>query len=190
MAFELAVAAAAGLVAHSIALIVFGIDSGIELLTASVVLRRLFLRSSTIGDDRLDEGERTASRIVGYVLFALITYIVISSAYSFLVGAKVEASVPGVAIAAAALVVMPALWRWRLSLAKRLGSPALGTDAACSLVCLYMSAVLLAGLVLNALFGLWRADSLAALAMVWWIRGEGLEALEAAKTGERCECGG
>lgn len=58
-------------------------------------------------------------------------------------------------------------------------------DAACSLVCIYMSAVLLAGLVLNSLFGWWWADPVAALAMIWWIRGEAREALEAARTGMR-----
>jgi divalent metal cation (Fe/Co/Zn/Cd) transporter len=90
----------------------------------------------------------------------------------------------------AALIAMPVLWRWRLSLARGLGSPALRADAACSLVCAYMSATLLVGLLLNRLFGWWWADSLAALGMIWWIRGEASEALEAARTGCHCEtCG-
>jgi divalent metal cation (Fe/Co/Zn/Cd) transporter len=85
---------------------------------------------------------------------------------------------------------MPLLWRWRLVLANRLGSPALRADAACSLVCAYMSATLLVGLLLNSLLGWWWADSLAALGMSWWIRGEAAEALEAARSGKHCEeCG-
>ena len=91
------------------------------------------------------------------------------------------------ALAVAALVIMPLLWRWRLGLAARLDSPALRADAACSLVCLYLSATLLVGLLLNRLFGWWWADPLAALAMIWWIRGEANEALEAARTGQRDE---
>ncbi len=90
-------------------------------------------------------------------------------------------------MAVAALVVMLPLWRWRLSLARRLQSPALRADAACSLVCIYMSAVLLIGLLLNGLAGWWWADPLAALAMIWWIRGEAREALEAARSGRREE---
>jgi divalent metal cation (Fe/Co/Zn/Cd) transporter len=66
-----------------------------------------------------------------------------------------------------------------------LASPALRADAACSLVCIYLSVTLLAGLVLNALLGWWWADPLAALAMIWWISGEAAEALEAAKTSRR-----
>jgi divalent metal cation (Fe/Co/Zn/Cd) transporter len=78
---------------------------------------------------------------------------------------------------------MPLLWRWRGALAARFASPALCADAACSLVCTYMSAVLLAGLLLRHLFGWWWANPVAALAMIWWIRAEAAEALEAAKSG-------
>ena len=82
---------------------------------------------------------------------------------------------------------MAALWRWRLNLADRLGSPALKGDAACSAVCLYMAGTTLAGLILNQLFGWWWADPIAALALIWWIRGEANEALEAARTGQACQ---
>jgi len=74
---------------------------------------------------------------------------------------------------------MAVLWRWRLHLAERLGSPALRGDAACSVVCLYLAGATLVGLVLNSLFGFWWADSLAGLALIWWIRGEAQEAVEA-----------
>jgi divalent metal cation (Fe/Co/Zn/Cd) transporter len=91
------------------------------------------------------------------------------------------------ALAVAALVIMPLLWRWRRRLAEKLESPALRADAACSLVCIYMSATLLVGLLLNHLLGWWWADPAAALAMIWWIRGEAREALEAARSGRRDE---
>jgi len=84
---------------------------------------------------------------------------------------------------------MSLLWSWRLALAGRLHSPALRADAACSLVCISMSAVLLGGLLLNSLLGSWWADRLAALAMIWWIRGEAREALEAARSGRHGERG-
>lgn len=131
----------------------------------------------------LDARERQASRLVGRGLYSLIVYVVASSAWSLASGSRPESSRAGVALAVAALVIMPLLWRWRLALAQHLDSPALRADAACSLVCIYMSAVLLVGRLLNSVFGWWWADPLAALAMIWWIRGEAREAIEAARSG-------
>jgi divalent metal cation (Fe/Co/Zn/Cd) transporter len=187
MVVELAVAVWAGVAARSVALVAFGIDSGIELVTALVVLRLLLRHSARATDEELDRRERQASRVVGWALYALIVYIAVSSAYALVTGSRPEGSTLGTALAVAALIVMPLLWRWRAVLARRLGSPSLHADAACSLVCAYMSATLLVGLLLNRLFGWWWADPLAALAMIWWIRGEAAEALEAARTGCRCE---
>jgi divalent metal cation (Fe/Co/Zn/Cd) transporter len=185
MVVELVVAVAAGIVARSIALTAFGVDSGVELFTALVVLRQLLLHSDRATDEDLDTRERQASRIVGWSLYGLIVYIVLSSGWSLISRSKPEASTVGVALAIAALVVMPVLWRWRVGLAARLESPALRADAACSLVCIYMSAILLVGLLLNSLFAWWWADPVAGLAMIWWIRGEANEALEVARTGLR-----
>jgi divalent metal cation (Fe/Co/Zn/Cd) transporter len=183
MIVELVVALWAGIAARSVALTTFGVDSGIELFTAGVVLRQLLLHSERATDEELDRRERQASRLVGYALYGLIVYIVATSVWSLAGGRRPEASTAGIALAVAALIVMPVLWRWRLGLAGRLRSPGLRADAACSLVCIFMSAVLLAGLALNGLFGWWWADPAAALAMIWWIRGEAAEALEAARTG-------
>lgn len=189
MAVELGVALVAGIAARSVALTAFGVDSGIELVTALVVLRQLLLYSDRATAEELDARERQSSRIVGWGLYALIAYIVVTAALGLFAGVRAEPSTAGVVLAAAALVVMPVLWRWRLALAAKLDSPALRADAACSIICAYLSATLLAGLALNALLGWWWADTVAALAMIWWIRGEAEEALEAARTGTRCECG-
>jgi divalent metal cation (Fe/Co/Zn/Cd) transporter len=183
MVVELVVALWAGVVARSVALTTFGIDSALELFTALVVLRQLILHTQRATDEELDIRERQASRLVGFGLDGLIAYIVASSAWSLASGSRPQSSTAGVALALAALIIMPLLWRWRLALASRLDSPALRADSACSLVCVYLSATLLAGLALNALLGWWWADPLAALAMIFWIRGEAAEALEAAKTG-------
>jgi divalent metal cation (Fe/Co/Zn/Cd) transporter len=168
-----------------VALTTFGIDSALELFTALVVLRQLILHTQRATGEELDARERQASRLVGLGLYGLIAYIVASSAWSLASGSRPQSSPVGLALACAALIVMPVLWRWRLVLAGRLDSPALRADAACSLVCVYLSVTLLAGLLLNALLGWWWADPLAALAMIWWIRGEAAEALEAAKSGRR-----
>ena len=185
MVVELVVALAAGIAARSVALTTFGVDSGIELFTAFVVLRQLLLHTERATEEELDARERQASRLVGWGLYGLIGYIVISSGWSLLMRSRPESSTPGLVLAIAALCVMPVLWLWRRRLAEALGSPALRGDAACSLVCIYMAATLLVGLLLNSLFGWWWADPVAWLAMIWWIGVEAREALRAALSGHR-----
>jgi len=179
MSIELSVALAAGIMARSVALTAFGIDSGVELFTAAVVLRRLLQRTPSEERGERTLGERRASRLVGYGLYALIVYIVVSAVTSLVLQIRPEASPAGLALTVLALGVMAVLWKWRIGLADRLGSPALRGDAACSLVCLYLAGTTLVGLLLNQLFGFWWADPIAGLALVWWIRGEANEALEA-----------
>jgi len=180
MLVEGVIAVGAGLVAHSVALTAFGFDSFIELFSAAVVLRRVLERSEAEERGSLTPGERTASGLVGWALYLLIAYIVLSAGAGILLRLRPEASPIGLGLTLASIVIMTILWRWRLSLADRLGSPALRGDAACSVVCLYMAVATLAGLALNALFGWWWADPIAGLALIWWIRGEAQEALEAA----------
>lgn len=187
MMVELVVALAAGIAARSVALTTFGVDSGIELFTAFVVLRQLLLHTDRATDEDLDARELQASRLVGWGLYGLIVYIIASSGWSLLTQSRPESSIPGIALAVAALVVMTPLWRWRRRLAEALDSPALRGDAACSLVCIYMAATLLVGLLLNSLFAWWWADPVAGLLMIWWIRGEAREALEAARSGRHCD---
>lgn len=177
MVIEATVAIIAGVAARSVALTAFGVDSGVELFSSAVVLHRLLQRSESEERGSLSGGERRASRLVGYALYALIAYIVLSALVSLVLRIEPERSPVGIGLTAASLGIMAGLWRWRLVLADRLGSPALRGDAACSMVCLYMAAVALAGLLLNQLFGLWWADPLAALALIWWIRGEAREAV-------------
>ncbi len=189
MVVEGAIAVGAGLIAHSVALTAFGFDSFIELFSAAVVLRRVLERSADEERGSLTSGERTASRFVGWALYILIGYIVLSAVAGIALGLRAEISPVGIGLALMSLVIMAGLWRWRLDLSQRLGSPALRGDAACSVVCLYLAAATLVGLGLNALFGFWWADSLAGLALIWWIRGEANEALEAAATGNACSEG-
>lgn len=181
MVIEAAVAIVAGIAARSVALTAFGVDSGVELFSSAVVLHRLLQRSESEERGSLSGGERRASRLVGYALYGLIAYVVLSAVVSLVLRIEPQRSPVGIALTVASLAIMAGLWRWRLALADRLGSPALRGDAACSMVCLYMAAVALAGLVVNQLFGLWWADPLAALLLIWWIRGEAKEAVEAGR---------
>jgi divalent metal cation (Fe/Co/Zn/Cd) transporter len=181
MVVEGAVAIGAGIAARSVALTAFGVESGIELFSSVVVLRRLLQRTESDERNSMTGGERNATRLVGLALYALIVYIVLSAGVALVFRFEPVGSPIGIGLTIASLVIMAVLWRWRLALAERLGSPALRGDAACSMVCLYMAGVALAGLLLNQLFGLWWADPLAALALIWWIRGEANEALDASR---------
>jgi len=177
MIAEGAVAIGAGVAAHSVALTAFGVDSGIELFSSVVVLRRLLQRSENEERGSMTRRERSATKLVGFALYSLIAYILLSAGGALVFRLEPAASPVGIGLTIASLLIMAALWRWRLALADRLGSPALRGDAACSMVCLYMAGVALAGLLLNQFFGLWWADPLAGLALIWWIRGEADEAL-------------
>lgn len=184
MIVEAAVSVAAGLAAGSIALIAFGVDSVIELVSAGTLLWRLRLEDAgPAASERIERAERLASRIVGASLLALAAYVVLQSGYDLWTRSAPERSLPGIAIAAAALVVMPALVRAKARVASTIGSAALRGDAACGVVCAYMAATLLAGLVLRAAFGWWWADPVAALGIVYFIVREGREALAGARDG-------
>ena len=180
MLIEGLIAVGAGVAAHSVALTAFGFDSFIELFSSAVVLRRVLQRTEDEERGSLTRGERTASRLVGSALYVLIAYIVVAAAAGLLLRLRPEASPVGLGLTLVSIPIMALLWRWRLSLADRLGSPALRGDAACSVVCLYMAFATLAGLALNAVFGWWWADPIAGLALIWWIRGEANEALGSA----------
>jgi divalent metal cation (Fe/Co/Zn/Cd) transporter len=196
MVIEATIALGAGVASHSVSLETFGLDSLIELVSAGTLLWRLEVErherealGRVVSEGRIEQVERRASRIVGWALFALVGYIVLAVAVNALIGQRAEIAPVGVALAAASSLIMPALWWSKRFIAARIDSAALRADAACSLVCAYMSLTLLAGLALNALFGWWWADSVAALALIYFIVREGREALEAAEGQDTCACG-
>jgi divalent metal cation (Fe/Co/Zn/Cd) transporter len=173
-----------GAAAGSIALIGFGVDSFVETSSGLVLLWRL-----QGGRDHATEAkvEARALRLVGLSLFLLAAYVAYDAASSLLEREEPDASVPGIILAGVSLVVMPVLARKKRKLAAALGSRALAADSFQTSLCTWLSAILLAGLLLNATLGLWWADPVAALAMVPIITREGSEAFR----GERCDdCGG
>lgn len=174
---EAVVAVGAGLLAGSAALVGFGVDSVIESSSGAVMLWRL--RAGARGEAR----ERTALRLVGVSFLLLAAYVTYDAARALALREPPEASYVGVGVAALSLVVMPLLARAKRRVAADLGSRAMRADSRQTDLCAYLSAILLAGLALNALFGLWWADPAAALVMVPIIAREGVEALR----GETCD---
>ncbi|MBV9415507.1 MAG: cation transporter [Solirubrobacterales bacterium] len=174
MTVEAAVAVAAGIAAGSVALMAFGIDSVIEFVAAFVVLQTF--RAEQTG--RTDSNEQRALRVIGVTFFVLAAYIIADAAYTLIAVNKPDSSPAGIAVAAAALAVMPLLAALKRRTGTRLGSQMLLADAAESMFCAYLSATVLVGLLLNAVLGWWWADPVAALAVVPLIIKEGLEAFE------------
>ena len=189
MTIEASVALMVGFMTRSVSLQGFGIDSVIELVAGGMLLWRLLVEQRGGSIEVVEQAERRASGVTATGLFALAVYIVADSAFSLLTQSRPEASWWGVGLAMAAASIMPLLWQGKLRVAKQIGSAALKADAACSVTCAYMSLTLLAGLLLNRLFGWWWADPLAALVLIYFLVQEGREALHEARTGETCSCG-
>jgi divalent metal cation (Fe/Co/Zn/Cd) transporter len=172
---EAIVAVSAGLAAGSIALVGFGFDSTIEVLSAWVVVWQ-FRGELRGGYD--EDRERRALRAIGVTFFVLAAYVVVEAVRDlFFVDGEPGESAVGIGLAASSLLVMPVLAWAKRRTAAQLGSPTLRADATETLLCSWLSAALLAGLVLNAAAGWWWADPLAALAIAVLATHEGLEAI-------------
>lgn len=168
------IAIVAGLIAGSIALVGFGFDSVIEVVSGAALLWRLY---SDAEETRRERVEAIALRIVGICFLALALYVSYDSIKSLLTREPPEESIPGIILAAASLIIMPLLTRSKRKVARQINSGALVADAKQTELCTYLSAILLGGLLLNALIGWWWADPVAALIMVPIIAKEGVEAL-------------
>jgi divalent metal cation (Fe/Co/Zn/Cd) transporter len=181
MAVEAVLAIGAGVAARSVLLTAFGVDSVIELLSGTVLWWRLRVESRSGEATRVDAVEKTATRISATLLFLLCTYVVLFSFAGLALQVKPERSWLGIAVAGAAVVLMPWLARQKEGVNRTLQSPALRADIAESATCAYLAAVTLIGVALDALTGLWWIEYLAAIALLRWLVPEAREALEAAR---------
>jgi len=174
-ALEGLVAVVAGAIAGSISLVGFGIDSFIEVTSGSVLLWRLSVDAEL---QRRELNERRALRIVGVCFLLLAAYIAYESVLDLRSRRAPEHSIPGIVLACVSLVVMPLLSRAKRKVGNALGSGAMHADVKQTEFCTYLSAILLAGLLLNSVFALWWADPAAAVVMVPIIAKEGIEGLQ------------
>lgn len=173
------VAVLAGLAAGSVSLVGFGIDSFIEVTSGATLLWRMSVDADVT---RRERNERFALRIVGVCFLALAAYIASESIRDLVRREAPEHSIPGIVLACVSLVVMPLLSGAKRRVGAALGSNAMHADAKQTDFCVYLSAILLCGLLLNALFGMWWTDPVAALVMVPIIAREGIEGVR----GEAC----
>lgn len=168
------VAMGAGLAAGSTSLVGFGADSFIEVTSGAALLWRM---AGDMDACQRERRERIALRIVGACFFALAVYVASGALFDLASHTASERSAIGIAVASTSLVVMPLLSRAKRRVGRALGSRAMHADAKQTEFCTYLSAILLAGLVLNAAFGLWWTDAAASLIMAPIIAREGLEGL-------------
>jgi divalent metal cation (Fe/Co/Zn/Cd) transporter len=173
------VAVGAGALAGSISLVGFGIDSFIEVTSGGVLLWRM---SGDANVRKRERRETLSLRIVGVCFIALATYVGYESISDLVSRKSPEHSISGIVLACVSLVVMPVLSRAKKKVGNELGSAAMRADAKQTDFCVYLSLILLLGLLLNAALGWWWADPAAALIMVPLIAKEGVEAMQ----GETC----
>lgn len=171
MAIEGIVAVVAGIAAGSIALIGFGLDSAIEGFASVVIVWRF------TGTRILSEAaERKAQKLVAIQFFVLAPYVTVEAVRTLAEGSHADESLVGIALAASSVMVMPWLGRMKQRIASRIGSSATASEGKQNLLCAYLAAALLVGLLGNALFGAWWLDPAVALFIAYVAIREGREA--------------
>jgi len=171
---EAVISLVAGVLAGSVALIGFGVDSIIEVTASGAAHWRL---RADLDPARRERVERVTLRVIGVTFLALAAYVAYDAVTALVRRERPDESGIGIAIASLSLIVMPLLARAKRHVALAMGSGALAADARQTSLCAYLSAILLGGLALNALLGWWWSDPVAALAMVPIIAKEGVEGL-------------
>ncbi|HEY4685258.1 MAG TPA: cation transporter [Dehalococcoidia bacterium] len=166
------VAIVAGLLAGSVALVGFGLDSGIEVSASAVVLVHLLRRN----EEEESPWEQRVAMFVGLTFLVLAVYVGFEAVRDLVTTARPDASYFGIGIAMASLAIMPVVSRLKHDLAHRINSRALEAESRETLICSYLSGALLLGLGANALLGWWWADPAAGLVIVAFLAREGWEA--------------
>jgi len=188
MVIEAAVAIGAGVLSRSVLLTAFGLDSAIELISGVTLLWGLAAEARNAELERIDRVERRAVQMSAVLLVLVCVYLLATSAGALLFRLEPGGSWAGLAISAAAVVVMPLLARRKREVNKRIGSPALRADIAETITWAYMAGAALLGVALSTLLGWWWAEYLAALGLLLFIGREAWEALESAReSGGRAE---
>jgi divalent metal cation (Fe/Co/Zn/Cd) transporter len=178
------VAVTAALMAGSVALLGFGVDSFVECASGLVLLWRLSAERRGMDEEAVEQLDGRAHKLVAFSLFALAVYIALDAGHALWRHEHPEPSAVGIALTAISIIVMQWLARAKRRTAAALASRALEADAFQTTACFWLSIVTLAGIGLNAALGWWWADPVAALAMTLFIAKEGREAWR----GEDCGC--
>jgi divalent metal cation (Fe/Co/Zn/Cd) transporter len=177
---------AAALAAGSVALLGFGIDSFVESSSGAVLLWRLAAERSAQGHTTVEALDRRARRLVGVTLFLLAAFVAVDAVWTLWRQEQPRPSVIGIGLALVSIGVMAWLARAKRRVAHLLGSRALEADAFQTTACFWLSIIVVCGIGLNAAFGWWWADPVAALGMTYFIAREGREAWRGEEHCEHC----
>jgi cation diffusion facilitator family transporter len=178
---EAVVAVGVGIIVGSVALVGFGVDSGIEVISAVALLWRLYRAGPNASAEEHGDAERKALYLVGATFFLLAAYITYEAIGALLSGDGPETSTVALVLSVVSIVVMPTLAYLKGRTGREMGSRALVADSVETWVCAYLSVALLGAVGLNAAFGWWWADPVGALAMLPVILWQGWETLEKAR---------
>jgi len=165
-----------GVLAGSIALVGFGLDSFVESLSGGVMIWR-FRMHGKISEEKEEQVEKRATKLVAYTFFILGAYVLYESVKKLYLHEISEPSILGIAIAAVSTIVMPILFYLKYRTGKQINSKSLIADSKETLACLFLSIALLIGLGLNYAFGLWQADPIIGLVIVAFLAWQGYETL-------------
>ncbi|UQS87284.1 cation transporter [Nicoliella spurrieriana] len=177
MLVEFMVGFFAGLKAHSILLIAFGLDSVLEVIAGSILVWRLQKEFNGEDATSIKIAEERAGKLVNWILVLLSIYIVINSVFDIVTRETSDSSMGGILISVASLIIMPILIVMKRKLGHQLRSEALIEESMCNVTCAYLAATVLIGIVLTQLFGLWWAESIAALGVAFLIAKEAIPEL-------------
>jgi len=166
----------AGVIAGSVALIGFGLDSFVESLSGGIMVWR-FRKHDKLSAEELENRERKATKLVGFTFFVLAAYILYESINKLVFQEAPHPSLLGIIIAIVSLIAMPILFFQKYKVGKTLGSRSLVADSKETLACVFLSLALLVGLGANYLFGFWQADPIVGLIIVIFLVKEGYETL-------------
>ena len=175
---------AAGLLAGSIALVGFGLDSFVESISGSVMIWR-FRKHGKISEVEEEKVEKKAVKLVAYSFFILGAYVLYESIKKLYFHEIPDPSLLGIIIAIASIIVMPILFYMKYQTGKSINSRSLVADSKETLACVFLSVALLIGLGLNSLYGLWQADPIVGLIIVLYLIREGYNTLREEKL---CSC--
>ncbi len=172
---------------ESLALFGFGLDSFIEVISG-LGIAHMVIRIKNNPDSQRDNFERTALKITGVAFYILVVGLVVSSVYNIYIGHKPITTFWGVIISAISILIMWALVYWKRQVGKKLNSAPILADANCTLVCLYMSIILLVSSGIYELFQIPYIDSIGTLGLAYFAFNEGRECFMKAKSNAHCGC--
>lgn len=182
--FECLASIFAGALAGSIALISFGLDSSMESLSGSVMIWR-FTKHEQLSKEEEERKEKMAVKLISGTFIVLAAYVFFESVKKLYYQEVPSPSLVGIIIAILSLIVMPVLFYWKKRTGKLIQSNSLMADAKQTLACIFLSAALLIGLILNYLLGFWQADPLVGLLTGFFLAREGFVTI---KESTLCEC--